>query len=698
MNSSIQSERGASALLLTIAMVTVGIIVVLSQVTLGMSQKARASETVNARRSFFATESILEDVAVRLPTADAVTKANEGSYSMYLDPGAPFVPKFTIDDELGVLNRYIATSKIGEIVRGASFSVIPLNEGAITDDLQAGAFGILLKNTATIKGQVFSNGPIVGLNQTNNKIILRQNTGYVAVAKNNTAPDPDRHYESFNVKFRTNGDNDNIAQQFLAMETGLIASVKIKICRTATGGTLNVYIKENGRNISPPYMPNAPDDTGSGIAVANVTVTSIALCGVPEEKEITFNPPASVVKGEPYWIVLNHVVSGNGNAYELAAIHNLSDDNYDPDVSLYNDSYKKQAEALWSGLHQSIRWCRPPTYVSSYCDTRSSEIVAGDSVDLWFQIYTNTDRSKMSTLKIEHCTDAGDGDADLCDGTPSTDCDMTFVKYIDAHNISGVTSAAQARYQTQTGGGNTFCATAQGSGGEQGVRDPPFSPDKIKEWKQAAGWDSDPTDGDETKYCTTAEGCDAFGDIDLSAAGMIFPKTTGDRLNAVIPGSVDISNQTLTLRNYTYIKGNLTAGGGSGCKIQVSDTETTAIPPTKSLVIIVDGTVDINNCTITGRINDPLSHLMIVSLNKSITENAPAVWIRNSATGDIFMAYNGLLQINQSGSIVAGYGEWIIMEQSVSIAGIIEEPGSISFAPTGVMSGQGTVPVNWSYE
>jgi hypothetical protein len=89
---------------------------------------------------------------------------------------------------------------------------------------------------------------------------------------------------------------------------------------------------------------------------------------------------------------------------------------------------------------------------------------------------------------------------------------------------------------------------------------------------------------------------------------------------------------------------------------------------------------------------------MIVSLSQSITENAPAVWIRNSASGDIFMAYNGLLQINQGGAIVAGYGEWIIMEQSASIAGIIEDPGSISFAPTGVMAGQGTVPVNWSFE
>ncbi|MEK7499751.1 MAG: hypothetical protein AAB649_04050, partial [Patescibacteria group bacterium] len=393
------------ALLLTIAMVTVGIIVVLSQVTLGMSQKARASETVNARRSFFATESILEDVAVRLvdPAVDDATPAADGTYPMYLDPGAPFVPKFTID-ELGVLNRYIATSKIGEIVRGASFSVIPLNEGAITDDLQAGAFGILLKNTANIKGQVFSNGPIVGLGATSNRIILRQNTGNVTVAKNNTEPDPDRHYESFNVKFRTNGDNDSIAQQFVAIETGLISSVKIKICRTTTSGSLNVYIKENMLDLSPSNGPiYAPDDTGSGIASESLSYSVMPFCGTPAITEIIFDPPASVVKGEAYWIVLNQAVAGNGNHYELAAIHKLSDDNYNPDPSLFNKPEEQQSEALWTGQHQGRVWCAGGGYLISICDARPTEVVAGDSVDLWFQVYTNTARSKISGVKIEQC-------------------------------------------------------------------------------------------------------------------------------------------------------------------------------------------------------------------------------------------------------------------------------------------------------
>lgn len=185
-----------------------------------------------------------------------------------------------------------------------------------------------------------------------------------------------------------------------------------------------------------------------------------------------------------------------------------------------------------------------------------------------------------------------------------------------ANTLSGDTIDGDGYYQTKTG--TTIGGTAYANSADPGPQDMPISEGQIDQFR---------SDGEAGGTIT--------GDVSLinGASSSLGPKK--------IAGNLTISNNGhLTLNGTLYVQGNL----------DVSNNGIVSLAPgygENSGVIIVDGTVNIDNNTTFTNSGTPGSYILVLTTDSS----ASAMTLSNNGAAAIFYAANGTTTISNNASL-----------------------------------------------
>lgn len=201
--------------------------------------------------------------------------------------------------------------------------------------VQAGEGGISLDNNATIIGDVYSNGSIIG--SSGNSI-----TGTAIVATDNTAYPPTA-WTTYNVDYNFGKSNPiiDIAQSFIAD-------------RTETAGKIALYLKKVGNpsDISIRILGNNPF-TEKPLKAIQVSSGTLAATGVTTTYSWIEIPLSNglLISGVKYWIVIDAGKDTN-NYWQIATD---SSDAFPNNTCLYSDDWSKN-NVSWSNTNRDINF------------------------------------------------------------------------------------------------------------------------------------------------------------------------------------------------------------------------------------------------------------------------------------------------------------------------------------------------------
>lgn len=166
--------------------------------------------------------------------------------------------------------------------------------------IQVDAGGISMGNNAFVDGNVYSNGSIVGLNGATI-------TGDVTVAGGiGDAPTVSWTTENDDHLFATDSSNRDIAQSFIASETGTLGKVAVYIGKVGNP-TSNLQVRVQADDGDKP-------SSGSTLAQAVIAYTAVGLTS--SWIEVPFAFPTSVTNGVKYWIVVDYGANSSVNHWK----------------------------------------------------------------------------------------------------------------------------------------------------------------------------------------------------------------------------------------------------------------------------------------------------------------------------------------------------------------------------------------------
>jgi len=155
-------DRGQVLMVATILFLVVSITVIFGLVGPILKQQRIASNLVLSRQSYFLAEAGIEDVIYRLkiglPVSDTETLTLAGSEATVI----------TADTSDG--KEVTSTADVSNIMRKLRTEVITGSGVSFHYGVQAGNGGLIMENTSSVWGNVFSNGTVRGSGPTNNII------------------------------------------------------------------------------------------------------------------------------------------------------------------------------------------------------------------------------------------------------------------------------------------------------------------------------------------------------------------------------------------------------------------------------------------------------------------------------------------------------------------------------------------------
>lgn len=251
-----------------------------SSVALRESRSARVD--LNAKQSYFLSEAGVEDLIYRivkgkqyLPSQEVVLDGLSSSVSVTTDSSTRTV------ESSGDKAASIRKTKVAVNITTANiqfFYGVQVSDG-----------GLSMGNNATVNGNIYSNGSIIGNNGA-------RVTGDAVVA-GGINPNPSVEWASHNTDqtFATVAGNRDIAQSFIADASAKLNRAAVYIAKVgspASDLTLRITNDNGGK-------PNNSDIASAVIARATVGAT-------PSWINVSFASPPDVIAGNKYWIVLDY--------------------------------------------------------------------------------------------------------------------------------------------------------------------------------------------------------------------------------------------------------------------------------------------------------------------------------------------------------------------------------------------------------
>lgn len=299
LKNKFQNQKGQSALVMVLVVVTVMLIVIASVGFLTYNDLKTIGNVVDSAQSYYTAESGIEDAVYRISNG----KSYSTSYSLSVASGTTTV------EVTGPITALVVTSN-GNVDN--SFRKLEVRLGttqsasnvAFNYGIQVG-YGGLYINNATVNGNVYSNGPIVAL--ANDAVI----TG-TAISANAPATSADQSNDtpgtpSDSITFRNAVSSEDLAQSFQVSQTLPLSKVQFYIKKTSTPNDATVTIRNNNSG--------APGST----VYATGTLSAAAVTTSYGWVDITFDANPQLSSGATYWLEVDNSTNSGTKYYTVGA-------------------------------------------------------------------------------------------------------------------------------------------------------------------------------------------------------------------------------------------------------------------------------------------------------------------------------------------------------------------------------------------
>jgi hypothetical protein len=207
--------------------------------------------------------------------------------------------------------------------------------------IQVDGGGLTMNNNSQVVGNVYSNGSIIG----GSGVTV---TGDAIVAGGlDSAPALEWPTHDADNLFATASSNRDIAQSFVANETGNLAKVTVFLAKVGNPNSNLTLRIQNDNNNKP--------STSSSLATSTISYANVGL--TPSWIEATFTDPPSLTSGTKYWIVLDYGSNSSANHWNwrkdttdsYAGNTGKSTGNYSSGSAVWTDVGGDLAFQVWIG-------------------------------------------------------------------------------------------------------------------------------------------------------------------------------------------------------------------------------------------------------------------------------------------------------------------------------------------------------------
>ena len=343
-------QRGQVLMVVVILFTTLLTIVVVGLVAPIMTQLQLARTAQNSKQSYYATESLAEDMAYRLRTGKEVS-ANE----TLTVAGAEVEASVTSE---GGTQHITAYGDNQDLVRAVHIQLSQGEGFAFNYGTQTGNGGFVISNNAGVYGNVYSNGDIIGANAAfiTGTAVAASSIAQTADQVNDAPTTPPN-----DISFGNANGTQDVTQSFIVSTAAPANSVSFFIRKVGTPSNATIRITTDNGGL--------PADSELGTATLNAAQVTSSFGWVT----VVFPPGISLIPETTYWIVMDASTNGN-NYYSLAA-----------NINTYGNGVAKVGR-----------------YGTSWGDTSPS------GLDGYFKFYIGGQSATISTLVIG---EYGEGDA-----------------------------------------------------------------------------------------------------------------------------------------------------------------------------------------------------------------------------------------------------------------------------------------------
>lgn len=155
-------ESGQAMMVAVLLFVTVSVVIIFGLASPVLKHQRVVSQAHLSGQSYFLAEAGVEDVVYRLKNGQPVDAAETLTLDGYS------VTTLTADTPDG--KEIIATGNVKDAIRKVKTSVTLGSGVSFHFGVQSGEGGLIMENTSSISGNVYSNGPVSGSGPTNNTI------------------------------------------------------------------------------------------------------------------------------------------------------------------------------------------------------------------------------------------------------------------------------------------------------------------------------------------------------------------------------------------------------------------------------------------------------------------------------------------------------------------------------------------------
>jgi len=256
-----------------------------------------ATNNLESKRSYFISESGIEDVYYRMKNSIIV------GASETLTIGSSTATTTTTDisggrktvQSVGITNNRYRTTGLG-VSKGEGVS---FNYG-----VQSGRGGIVMGTGSSIVGNVYSNGSVTGAGSVTASAVAANSNALVLDQQNDTPSTPES-----SIIFGDSSTTVDFAQSFQITTTEPINKISLYIKKTgAPGGATVRIIKDSSGSPGTENMM-----TTQGTLSASSVSTSYGWV------DVTFSNNPTLYSGTTYWIVLDMSTSNGSKYYTLGA-------------------------------------------------------------------------------------------------------------------------------------------------------------------------------------------------------------------------------------------------------------------------------------------------------------------------------------------------------------------------------------------
>lgn len=345
-----------------------------------------------------------------------------------------------------------------------------------------------------------------------------------------------------------------------------------------------------------------PDNSGS---IANGTLKEDNVTTNYGWIDVTLNSNDPLLQNKKYWIVLDNGADHVSKYYVLGG---TVDTSYSGGTFLYSPDWNAGSPS-WTAPTQGAR-------------------------DSTFKVFLGIANSFLKEIVIQ-------GDAHAHTITDSKICGSAYYQAVDAATLNFLNSPSAIWCPGVLTPGTAF----------SGQPDPqpqnmPISQAQIDEFKAQA---------DAGGTCAQPV-CDALGNLERDGIG-----TTTLNTSLKITGNVRLDNKAgLILGGNLHVVGNLTLK--NTCRVELSPAAYGSL----SGIIVVDGTVMIENkCELVGS-GDPASHIMVLTTNPKLDGNG-AIHLKNSSSGAIFYASEGMMFLENQTDLKGAVAQKLKMKNQATV-------------------------------